>query len=76
MLAPECGGVHAQCRTGTLHKRALRRHIDAERKRDAMHPFRADHADLEAGLLVDWGDQRDVAIDREIHMVDAVTAFA
>ncbi len=58
------------------HQRALLRCIDAEHQGYAEHAFRTDHSDLETGLMIERGDQRDETFDGEIHMIDAIAAFA
>jgi hypothetical protein len=49
-------------------------HVD-QRQRCAQQSLRADHPDFDTGTVADRGDQRNKAVQREIHLAHATACL-
>jgi len=65
-------GGHAQRVAGSLHQRAYPGDPYAQDEGHPGHAFVADHAHLQRAALVDGGQQRYKAVDREIDVADGL----
>ncbi len=75
-LALERAGADAPGRARPLHECVQWRDPHAHRELHAEHAFAAHHADLQGGLVVDLGQQRDEAVDRKIHISRSFSGLA
>ena len=72
-FAPKIGSGDTPGRAGALHQRAQGCDFDAEGEVGAQHPFATHHADLQSGMLVDLGNQRNEAVDRKVDVPGCCT---